>query len=257
MNYHGLKRLQQGFTLVEIAIVLLIVGILLGYAVALFPVQQELKQYRQANREIDDAIAQLIAFAQVNGRLPCPDTSSGPGVIDGLEDPDGPNECEAYYGFLPARTLGMYGDYDGQNVLLDPWGEGYRYAVSEADAGDGDVDLITANGIRVEGMAAVIPDLFICDDSNATGDDDDCTEVSGNEVMPNVAAVVLSTGKDRGLINSNIQQENTDDFHDGDDDKVYIFAGQSDRAGAEFDDVVKWMSRNRLFSKMIEAEQLP
>jgi hypothetical protein len=28
-------------------------------------------------------------------------------------------------------------------------------------------------------------------------------------------------------------------------------------AGAEFDDVVKWLSTNQLFSKMIEADQLP
>jgi prepilin-type N-terminal cleavage/methylation domain-containing protein len=37
---------ESGFTLVEIAIVLLVVAVLLGYTVALFPKQQELKKYR-------------------------------------------------------------------------------------------------------------------------------------------------------------------------------------------------------------------
>ena len=45
-----MKSINAGFTLVEIAIVLLIVTILLGYTVALFPRQQELKQYRALNR---------------------------------------------------------------------------------------------------------------------------------------------------------------------------------------------------------------
>ena len=46
---------QTGFTLIEIAIVLLIVTILLGYTVALFPRQQELKQYRAVEQVCWDA----------------------------------------------------------------------------------------------------------------------------------------------------------------------------------------------------------
>ncbi|MGK0399115.1 MAG: prepilin-type N-terminal cleavage/methylation domain-containing protein, partial [Gammaproteobacteria bacterium] len=61
----------KGFTLIEISIVLLIVAILLGYTVALFPVQQELKQYRTANAEMERIIDAVYAYAQVNGRLPC------------------------------------------------------------------------------------------------------------------------------------------------------------------------------------------
>jgi hypothetical protein len=65
--------------------------------------------------------------------------------------------------------------------------------------------------------------------------------------------VVISLGKDRGTIASNVQAENTDDFHDGTNDKVYIFAPRSDT----YDDVVKWIPANLLFSRMIQADQLP
>ena len=68
----SVSRIQQGFTLVEIAIVLLIVTILLGYTVAMFPRQQELKQYRAVDQEMDHIIDAIVGFAQVNGRLPCP-----------------------------------------------------------------------------------------------------------------------------------------------------------------------------------------
>jgi prepilin-type N-terminal cleavage/methylation domain-containing protein len=51
MNKIG--KTQNGFTLIEITIVLVIVSILLGYAVALFPVQQELKQYRHVESEMN------------------------------------------------------------------------------------------------------------------------------------------------------------------------------------------------------------
>ena len=248
---------QSGFTLIEIAIVLLIVVIILGYTVAMFPVQQELKQYRTAEKEMDLIIDELIAFAQVNGRLPCPDTNAGGGTIDGLEDQILPaaNDCEAYFGFLPARTLGINGKYGNDGVMIDVWGSGYGYAVSEVDIGpNGDIDLVTANGVRDEGLSNVVPDLFICDDSDTAGDDVTCADVSGDDVVTNVAAVVISLGKDLDIpATSNIQAENLDDFHDGTDDKVYIFSARRD----DYDDLVRWVSTNLLYSRMIEAGQLP
>jgi prepilin-type N-terminal cleavage/methylation domain-containing protein len=258
-----MKFKQAGFTLVEIAIVLMIVTILLGYSVALFPVQQELKQYRQVETEMDGIIEQLMAFGQVNGRLPCPDTDD-----DGEEDRTGGpplNSCVGWFGRLPARTLGINGKYSANGRLLDPWGEAYGYAVSAGDGtplplpgtANGDIDLVTANGIRDQGMADTLGglDLFICDDSDTLDiTDTNCTDVSGGDVIEGVAAVVISMGKNNDIpATSNIQAENLDDFGDGTNDKVYIFAPRSDN----YDDVVKWIPANLLFSRMIKADQLP
>ena len=246
---------QAGFTLVEIAIVLLIVTILLGYSVAMFPLQQELKQYRHVETEMDEIIEQLIGFAQVNGRLPCPDTA-GDGLENRVIGP--PVTCTGYFGLVPARTLGMNGKFDAAGSLLDPWGGGYGYAVSDIDSGAGtDKILVTANEIRVQGMAAVQPDLFLCDDSAAPGFDFDCAAAASNVVLGanrEIAAVVISMGKDNDIpATSNIQAENIDDFNVGTNDKVYILSPRRD----DYDDVVKWISTNLLFSKMIEADQLP
>lgn len=245
---------QRGFTLIEIAIVLLLVVILLGYTVAMFPVQQELKQYRTAEREMDLIVGELIAYAQVNGRLPCPDTTG-----DGEENRVGTNDCTGFFGFLPARTMGINGKYDTNGLLVDPWSSGYGYAVSEFNAniaggGNADIDLVTANGIRDEGLANVVPDLFVCDDSGVLGNHLDCAAAGSNQVAGNVAAVVVSLGKDLDIpATSNIQAENLDDFNDGTNDKVYISASRRD----DYDDVTRWISTNLLFSRMIEAGQLP
>jgi prepilin-type N-terminal cleavage/methylation domain-containing protein len=254
------QQSQAGFTLIEIAIALLVVSILLGYSLALLPVQQDLKKSRRADRETDLIIEQLVAYAQVNGRLPCPDTDLG--APDGIEntDPDPTVGCDGFFGFLPGRTLGMNGNYSNEGQLLDPWGTAYGYAVSDHPGFiNVDIDLVTPNGIRDEGIANVTPDLFICDDGAAPlANDIDCTAAGSNDVMPNVAAVVISLGKDVGTTASTIQVENTDNFGPGPlVDKVYVFSTRSDVVGAEFDDVVKWLSTNQLFSKMIEAGQLP
>lgn len=263
------KSSISGFTLIEIAIVLLVVTILLGYTVAMFPVQQELKQYREANHEMNSIIDNLIAFAQVNGRLPCPDTDSD-GVenfidsvnnVDGSAGADGmPEDCTGYYAFLPSGTLGMTGRINSNGQLIDPWGTPYGYAVSNIDAGGNAnaIDLVSPNGIREEGLSLVLPDLFVCSDSTAlAANDKDCDDVTGTLVAGGVAVVILSLGKDPSLTPSNIQAENTDDFGDGTNDKVFIYASRNDTSGSAYDDIVKWISPNLLFSKMIEADQLP
>lgn len=282
---------QHGFTLVEIAIVLLIVSILLGYTVAMYPMQQELKQYRQLRSDMDQIIEHLIGYAQVNGRLPCPDTTgdvngAGADIIDGQEDFDDViinatgvagndgliDSCKGFYGLLPAGTLGMNGEIDGNGSLLDPWGQPYRYHVSDFNfnsiggLGGADldlttgvaIDLVSPDGIGEEGLSNVVPDLVVCDDSdNSSAADVNCAAVGANDIIANAAAVVISSGKDRGLVASNIQDENRDDFHDGTNDFVYTSSARNDAAGSEYDDLVRWISPNLLYTKMIEAGQLP
>ena len=270
------KRLRQsGFTLVEIAIVVLIVTILLGYTVAMFPMQQELKQYREVEREMDSIIEHLVGYAQVNGRLPCPDTNADihgtgtTGDIDGQEDfedlvgGDGiADNCKAFSGFLPVGTIGLSGDLDASGSLVDPWGERYRYHVSNLDqGGDGLVDLVSPNGVRIEGLANVGPNLnlVVCRNSTNPSAADIACPVADDTIVSNAAVVIYSSGRDRAGVAfaSNIQNENRDDFQNGTNDFIYTASTRSDVANNEYDDKLRWLSPNLLFSKMIQAEQLP
>ncbi len=251
-------RKESGFTLIEISLVLLIVTILLGYTVSIYPVQQELKQYRAANEEMDSILQYLIRFTQVNGRLPCPDKSAG-GAYDGLEDLDGSNDCKSIYANLPGKSLGIPGDYNEQGSLLDPWGRPYRYAISDGTATTNDADDFSdRDNIRTQGISGMKGDIFICDDSATVGNDLNCAAAGSNEIMSRVAAVVVSTGKDRGNSSSNIQAENLDNFDNGVSiDRVFIYAQRSEKSGVEYDDVVKWLPTNLLLAKLIDAGRLP
>lgn len=265
----GWKNLQSGFTLIEIAIVLLIVTILLGYTVALFPIQQELKQYRAVDGEMQEIVDALVAHAQVNGRLPCAD-----GDNDGLEDWSvATSSCSSFLGNVPAKSIGFEGSYAG-GVLVDPWGTPYTYQVAFFDTG-ADSHFTIPNGMRNQGIDNLVPTapdatlnsthpeyLQVCDvhpagqTSAAVQADRDCDPTT-TRVVSNLAAVVVSHGKDRQTVvsdTSNIQSENLDN---GMTDTVFVSAPRSDADGDEFDDVVKWISLNHLFSAMIEADRLP
>ncbi len=256
---------KSGFTLIEIAIVLIIVSILLGYTFAMIPVQQDLKQYRQVNAEMDRIIASIYAYAQVNGHLPCADNMAAP---DGLSDTVGAagTDCTAnlgWYGLLPAKTLGIVGTYDANNSLLDPWGTPYRYQVTSDNSGNGGgADFVISSDIQSIGMASLAPDLYVCSTNpSANPTDTDCLVGAGtgaaDTIAANVPAVVLSLGKDGGNVLSNIQIENTDNTLNGTGDIVFVKSSRSDVVNAEYDDIVKWISPNILYSKMIDAGQLP
>jgi prepilin-type N-terminal cleavage/methylation domain-containing protein len=244
-------RSENGFTLIEVAIVLLVVSILLGYTVGMFPVQQELKQYRAVNDEMDRIIESIYAYAQVNGRLPCAATAAS----FGFADPDGGTECNTWYGFLPAKTLGIDGRYR-DSLLIDPWGNPYRYQVTDDDSGgDSGGDFVMEGDMQAVTIATLDPDLEICT-GIPTASPKDCgsADVTLAEGVP---AVVLSLGKDGSTtpaVSNLIQLENTDNNAA---DTVFVKSTINDADDEKFDDIVKWIVPNLLYSKMIEAGQLP
>ncbi len=237
-------KIQSGFTLIEIAIVLIIVSILLGYTLAMFPIQQELKQYRSADAEMDEIINELIAFAQVNGRLPCPDSTG-----DGIENPAVVGTaCTSWSGNVPGKTLAMDGNYSLGGVLQDTWSTPYIYQVTSINNESNGGDFIIAGDMRAAGISSLAPNLEICNvELAAPTVADTVCDSDATTAADGVVAIIVSQGKDRGKVTSETQTENSDG------DRVYIKSPHS----TEYDDIVKWLSLNKLISKMIEADQLP
>ncbi len=119
---------QGGFSLVEIALVLVIIGLALGGIVAAIGPQLDNKNVRDTQERIKLATEAITAFAIANRRLPCPASaaSSGDELTVGLR-----GQCANFNdGFVPARTLGL-GERGANGTMLDAWGFGIRYSVTQ------------------------------------------------------------------------------------------------------------------------------
>lgn len=132
----------KGFTLIELASVLVIIGVLFAGLLALVkPVLYQVKlSATEAN--MNRIIDVLSVYAQRNSRLPCPanpditvasepygaETGSGSAGA-GVGDCDEPGAGERVEGIVPFKTLGMTLD-----DVRDGWGNMITYRVSPAFA---------------------------------------------------------------------------------------------------------------------------
>jgi prepilin-type N-terminal cleavage/methylation domain-containing protein len=116
-----------GFTLAELAIAMVIVGLLLASAFIPLSAQIELRAISDTQRTMDGIRESLIGYAQANGRLPCPATGSiATGAANaGVELLTG-NACTSALGVVPWATLGV--------PETDSWGRRFTYRVSPAYA---------------------------------------------------------------------------------------------------------------------------
>ncbi len=114
---------QRGFTLVEIAIVLVIVGVLAAGALLGLGEFKSVQSVKESEQKIENIKKQLLIFGQVNKFLPCPDTD-----FDGFENRSG-SACLSDVGTAPYVDLGLQ-----REDVEDAWGNFIRYAVNrEAD----------------------------------------------------------------------------------------------------------------------------
>ena len=115
------KRLA-GFSLVEMAIVLLITGILMGAGLSLLSVKQAAAQLDATQKHQETIKQALINYLGKNRRLPCPATlaSNPPGSESRTGSP-----CANYSGIVPYAELGL-----DRSVALDGWENFITYVVS-------------------------------------------------------------------------------------------------------------------------------
>jgi prepilin-type N-terminal cleavage/methylation domain-containing protein len=235
----------SGFTLVEMAIVMVIVGLMLGGLMMSLAQTRENTRRSDAQGQLEEIVDALYGFAQARGRLPCPATPAS----SGAEAPPGGGTCSRQHGFVPAASLGLSGPVNGDGLLLDPWNSPYRYSVTNANSWA----FTTADGMRTSGMATLTPDLRVCRQAACS------TPIA--EVIP---AVVLSTGKNWANFTSADETANAGEatVGGGPSGSSYRIAGNrdfvsTDYSEANFDDLLTWLSPNILYTRMIAAGRLP
>ncbi len=222
---------HKGFTLVEIAVVLVVVGLIFGSILGPLSNQranQKIKTTETLLKEFHDA---LLGFAALNGYLPCPAILTS----DGLEERNaGPgSNCDTEHGYLPGATLGLNGSFNSDNLITDAWGNPIRYSLNNVDT------WAYAKDIQ---MTTPAPTYDICSTAGCGG---------GSILASDVVAVVYSIGPDRDATpGSADQQENLD----GDD--AFVSHPPAEGGAVQFDDILIWLSPSTLTLHLVKSGQL-
>ena len=217
----------RGFTLIEMAVALVILALLLGSALVPLSTQVEQRKISETEKALAEIKEASMGFALVNGRLPCPDTTG-----DGQEDVCPSANTTSTGGRLPWVTLGV--------ASADPWGQRYQYRVN----GEFTTTFTLASAGATTGIVRV------CTDNG-------CGTLAAN----NVPAVIYSPGKN-GATQPPVSPDelfNTTVTTNVNFDRTFVSRTitQTGSTDGEFDDIVVWLSPHVLFNRMVAAGKLP
>jgi len=228
---------NQGFSLVEMAVVLVIFGLVVGSLLG--PLTAHIEQQRRSETKLrlDTARDALYGYTITNLHMPCPDRKSGGAgttydtANDGVEDySTATGLCATQYGNLPWSTLAL--------PSTDDWGTAIIYAV--------------ASSFSARSPAATFS-------ISSTGNQRVCNEstCAAPRLTDTAAAVLLSQGPNAGTC---VYGTCTDELENSDSDADFVSHNPTANGvgGDEyFDDMVSWISGPVLISKMITAGRLP
>ena len=247
-----MTRRAPGFSLIEMAFVLIIVTLLLGGLLVPFATQVEQKRIAETNKAMEEIKEALLGYALSHistgaapnrPYLPCPDTDN-----DGEEDRDAvTGVCDDSEGNLPWATLGVGSQ--------DAWGNRFHYRVSGAFSS-------SSVGFGLSSVSTGSDIINVCA-SNA------CPPT----IASNVPAVVVSYGKNgfgaRNSNNAGVRNvaplaANLDETANqavamGAAHQIFVSRTLTlpGAGNMEFDDQVVWISPNVLFNRMVAAGRLP
>lgn len=253
------RRGSLGFSLVELSIVVIVVGLLLAGLMTPLAAQQDMRHRSDTAAALAVAEEALIGFALANGRLPCPATatvasgSSGAGS-EATVGSGATLACAAANGVLPWATLGL--------PETDAWGNRFSYRVSlrhaagvdpaRADFGAGcalnpsdhhSYDASLGDGPRLAAFA-------IC----TLGDIDIAATAGGTALATNVPAIVVAHGKNAAgayaVAGTQIPGANGDEAVNAGGSAYFV-------ASAAIDDQLRWLPNGVLVSRMLAAGRLP
>ena len=275
--------LQRGFSLIEIAVVLVIVGIALGAGITMLSRQLEAKNVSDTQGRIKESSEAIAAFAMVNRRLPCPASIASAGqeqwctnalgacgaLITAPTAPPAHGRCASpNNGFVPSRTLGL-GEQGNTGITVDAWAGNLRYAVSQltyAGAGNAPISVncvgtcypfTQSDGVKnayyLNGTQVTVPPaglLRVC--ATATGIT--ATTCGTAAQLSQAGFIVWSTSR-----NGTAGGVGLDEAANLNNDAVYISHPRAEQGAAngEFDDILLWQTNAAVVSNMTKAGVLP
>ncbi|MBK7414183.1 MAG: type II secretion system protein [Dechloromonas sp.] len=227
------KLPQNGFTLVELTMVLIIVALLSTGLMFGVSAQRSAAENADAQRQLESIREALLGFAIANGRLPCPAVPTlATGDINAGIAATPPCLNAAQYGVLPWATLGL--------PEADPWGSRYTYFVGSAFTAVVPVGAQTSFTLDTNGTANV-----------------KANSASTANIASDLPAIIVSHGsRPAGSYQSTGTQlggATGDELENADNNLTFVSHIPSDT----FDDQVIWILPSILKSRMVAAGRLP
>ena len=221
-------NLHRGFSLVEMAIVLIIFGLFLSATLVPLSAQRGIKDIADTRASLDTIKEAVYGFVIINGRLPCPTLTQDPSSTSyGVED------CSTSSinaeGYLPWKTLGVpEGDawVVHRTSSADPWTGYWHYRVDANFAAVG-----TFNTSILATSSAFANSFSVLDSSGH----------ALNTSAESPIAILYSLGKNLVADGQNASA-----------DTIY----QSDDITTTFDDQLVWITRPTLVSKLATTGKL-
>lgn len=234
----------RGFTLAEMAVVLVIVALLIAGMVLPLSAQQDIRARQETEKTLADIREALLGYAVANGRLPRPAASA----TDGAERATTCASDSDCSGFIPWAALGVR--------KLDGWNKLIRYSVTPAYA-NAAITMTTVADRTVQtrdsaGTAQYLAGQATC---NTT-----------NQCIP---AIVFSHGRNNwgtteaGVALPDASATNADEDANEDGTTTYrnyfsrLPTSDTAATGGEFDDLVVWLPTTILVNRLITSGKLP
>ncbi|SDK70046.1 prepilin-type N-terminal cleavage/methylation domain-containing protein [Methylophilus rhizosphaerae] len=226
----------QGFSLLELAIALVILSLMMGWLMTPLRVQHSMQKYQQTEQRLQLAQQALLGHALIHHYLPCPDTDSPP---DGWENVLSSQRCASDEGVLPWAQLGL--------VATDAWGRYFRYRADATFTHHAQWFSVAA----AEGASNI----------QVTGESGAATSITSRP-----AAIVLSHGENGlggiqsvsgGLTHAMAAPLHPDEQENADGDLLFVDKTQQQTGNAVFDDRLVMLSSKVLIQQMVQAQRLP
>lgn len=216
--------INHGFSLVEMAVVLIIFAMLMGGMLMPLSAQRDVKNYSEAKAHLEQIRDTLYGYAIINGSLPCPTTTADPTNVNyGHGDATCPLTAAA--GVLPWKDLGIH-EVDSwgiqRTLTSDPWVGYWIYRVDPA--------FTTAFTLSTNS-------------SNIDVRKSDGTSLTTS--AERAVAVICTTGKNMVPDRQNASFETSSPIY------------EDDAQSPAFDDMCIWITRPSLFNRMVAAGKLP